>query len=65
MSISTNSHNPIGNISLVVYPPPVIAQTSILNELSYVVDFGSGSLNNSAWFAKNGIKTFVHVAFTD
>ena len=29
----------------------------ILNELSYVVDFGSGSLNNSAWFAKNGIKT--------
>ena len=29
----------------------------ILNELSYVVDFGSGSLNNSVWFAKNGIKT--------
>ena len=29
----------------------------ILNELSCVVDFGSGSLNNSDWFAKNGIKT--------
>ena len=29
----------------------------ILNELSYVVDFGSGSLNNSVWFAKNGIET--------
>ena len=29
----------------------------ILKELSYVVDFGSGSLNNSTWFAKKGIKT--------